>query len=167
VIMETTNYYPQRDGRIEELDRGEVESRYVSERIGRPVIKGFNNVLSQVLATRGEPAGAADRIALPVAGDDARAKAVVLNLFDATGFDGIDAGTLDDSWRQQPGTPVYCTDYDAGGVRKALARADKSSAPENRDIVWAKFAQIPASLEPDEFSALIRKINRSTNDPAG
>ena len=166
VIIDTTNYYPKRDGRIGELDQGKIESRYVSGRIGRPVIKGFNNMLSQVLATEGKPAGAADRIAIPVAGDDEKAKGIALALVDIAGFDGVDAGTLDTSWRQQPGTPVYCTDYDVEGVRAALIRADKASAPKNRDIVWEKFAQIPAGSKSDVFSMLIRKINRSTNEQA-
>lgn len=164
VIIDTTNYYPERDGRIRELDQGEIESRYVSDRIGRPVIKGFNNVLSQVIASEGKPTGSADRIALPVAGDDEKAKDVALALVDIAGFDAIDAGTLDTSWRQQPGTPVYCTDYDVEGVRAALVRADKASAPKNRDIVWGKFAQISASTKPNAVTELIRQINRSTNE---
>lgn len=164
VIIDTSNYYPERDGRIEEIDRGKIESLYVSDRIGRPVIKGFNNMLAQVLVTEGKAAGTADRIAMPVAGDDEKAKATVLTLVDIAGFDGIDAGTLETSWRQQPGTPVYCTDYDLDGVRAALVRADRASAPKNRDIVWQKFSQIPASTEPDEYPALIRDINRSTNE---
>lgn len=164
VIIDTTNYYPVRDGRIEEIDRGEIESRYVSNRIGRPVIKAFNNMLSQVLVTEGKPAGASGRLAMPVAGDDEGAKAIALTLLDIAGFDGFDAGTLETSWRQQPGTPVYCTDYDLDGVRAALGRADKASAPRNRDVVWEKFSQISAGTEPDEFPALIREINRSANE---
>ena len=72
------------------------------------------------------------RIALPVAGDDAAAKAVVLRLVDELGFDGVDAGGLDESWRQQPDTPVYATDLDANGVRRALAKASKERKPEWR-----------------------------------
>jgi predicted dinucleotide-binding enzyme len=75
------------------------------------------------LLTLGKPAGTPGRIALPVAGDDASAKAVVIGLIDQLGFASVDAGGLDDSWRQQPGTPVYITDLDAEGVRKALAAA--------------------------------------------
>jgi predicted dinucleotide-binding enzyme len=72
---------------------------------------------------RGKPKGTPGRIALPVAGDAPTAKDVVIRLLDQLGFDGVDAGRLDDSWRQQPGTPVYGTDLDAAGVRKALAEA--------------------------------------------
>jgi len=166
VIIDTTNYYPKRDGYIEELGLGGIESRYVAERIGRPVIKGFNNMLSQVLATEGKPAGAVDRIAMPVAGDDPTAKGIGLALVDLAGFEAIDAGTIEKSWRQQPGTPVYCTDYDGDGIRAALARADKASAPMNRDAVWEKFSQIPAATQPHALTPLIREINRSTNERA-
>ena len=67
-----------------------------------------------------------------MAGDDARAKSVVLNLINELGFDGVDAGGLDESWRQQPGTPVYAADFDAEGVRRALASASRERKPEWR-----------------------------------
>ena len=86
------------------------------------MIKAFNNIYAQHLLELGRPAGAAGRIALPVAGDDDAAKAVVLRLVDELGFDGVDAGRLDESWRQQPGTPVYTPDLDADGVRRACRR---------------------------------------------
>jgi 8-hydroxy-5-deazaflavin:NADPH oxidoreductase len=87
------------------------------------VVKAFNNIYARHLLERGKPRGASGRIALPVAGEDQRAKDVVIRLLDQIGFDGVDAGGLDESWRQQPGTPVYGTDHDAAGVRKALAEA--------------------------------------------
>jgi hypothetical protein len=124
VVVDTGNYYPQqRDGRIDAIEDGTTESRWVSERLGRPVVKAFNNIYARHLLERGKPRGASGRIALPVAGDDRRAKDIVTRLLDQLGFDGVDAGTLDESWRQQPGTPVYGTDFDADGVRKALAEA--------------------------------------------
>lgn len=132
VIVETGNYYPQRDGRIEEIEAGTPESRWVERQFGRPVVKAFNNIRAQHLMDLGRPAGAPDRIALPVAGDDEGAKAVVMRLIDALGFDAIDAGGLDESWRQQPGTPVYSTDLNAEGVRRALAEASPERAPEFR-----------------------------------
>jgi 8-hydroxy-5-deazaflavin:NADPH oxidoreductase len=132
VVIDTGNYYPQRDGRIEEIERGTTESRWVSNRLGRPVVKVFNNIYAQHLLDRGRPAGAAGRIALPVAGDDAKAKATVIHLLDELGFDGVDAGSIDESWRQQPGTPVYGTDHDAKGVRDDLAKATPERRPEFR-----------------------------------
>jgi predicted dinucleotide-binding enzyme len=133
VIVDTGNYYPQqRDGRIDEIESGTTESRWVSQQLGRPVIKAFNNIHAEHLLKSGKPAGTHGRIGLPVAGDDNGAKAVVLKLIDELGFDGIDAGPLDESWRQQPGTPVYGTDLDAEGVHKALASASKERTPEWR-----------------------------------
>jgi predicted dinucleotide-binding enzyme len=133
VVVDTGNYYPQqRDGRIAEIEQGMTESRWVSRQLGRPVVKAFNNIYAKHLLERGRPAGDAHRIALPVAGDDPAAKQVVLRLVEELGFDGVDAGTLDESWRQQPGTPVYGTDLDAAGVRRALADARPERLDEFR-----------------------------------
>src|SRR5664280_2707502 len=113
VVVDTCNYYPrQRDGRIEEIEGGLTESAWVAKHLGRPVVKAFNNIYAQHLLELGKPAGTPGRIALPVAGDDPAAKAVVLGLVEEIGFDGVEAGTLAESWRQQPGTPVYGTDHD-------------------------------------------------------
>jgi predicted dinucleotide-binding enzyme len=109
-----------------------TESVWVAEKIGRPVVKAFNNIYAEHLLKSGKPAGTQGRIALPVAGDDHRAKSVVLELVDELGFDGVDAGGLEDSWRQQPGTPVYAADFDAEGVRRALASANGERKPEWR-----------------------------------
>jgi 8-hydroxy-5-deazaflavin:NADPH oxidoreductase len=133
VVVDTCNYYPRkRDGRIDAIEAGMPESRWVEQQLRRPVIKAFNNMYAEHLMKLGRPAGAPGRIALPVAGDDAKAKAVVLRLVDELGFDGVDAGGLDESWRQQPSTPVYTKDFDATGVRGALAEAQRERKPEWR-----------------------------------
>ena len=124
IVIDTGNYYPQqRDGRLDEIEQGTTESRWVSQQLGRPVVKTFNNIYADHLLRLGRPAGDPQRIALPVAGDDPKAKQKVIELLDELGFDGVDAGTLDESWKQQPGTPVYGTDFDAAGVRRALMEA--------------------------------------------
>lgn len=124
VVIDTGNYYPQqRDGRIAEIEEGTTESRWVEGQLGHPVVKAFNGIYAQHLLDHHAPAGTPGRVALPVAGDDPAAKAVVIALLDELGFDGVDAGGLDESWRQQPGTPVYGADLDAAGVREALAKA--------------------------------------------
>jgi predicted dinucleotide-binding enzyme len=97
-----------------------------------PVIKAFNNIYAEHLLKLGKPKGTPGRIALPVAGDDDGAKAIVMRLIDELGFDGVDAGSLDESWRQQPATPVYCKDFDATGVKRALSEASKERKPEWR-----------------------------------
>jgi 8-hydroxy-5-deazaflavin:NADPH oxidoreductase len=124
VVVDTGNYYPSRDGRIAEIEDGLAESEWVARVLGVTVIKAFNNIVAPSLATRGVPAGTPGRVCLSVAGDDPRAKEVVLGLLDALGFDGMDAGSLADSWRQQPGSPAYCRDLDADGLSAALAQAD-------------------------------------------
>ena len=123
-VIDTGNYYPkERDGLVEAIEEGEPESQWVQRHLGRPVIKAFNGIYAQYLLDRHLPAGSPGRIALPVAGDDAAAKAKVMALVDELGFDPVDAGGLDQSWRQQPGTPVYGAEVDADGVRAALAAA--------------------------------------------
>ena len=133
VVVDTGNYYPQqRDGRLDGIEEGTTESRWVSQQLGRPVVKAFNNIYAAHLFERGRPPGDARRIALPIAGDDAAAKAVVTRLLDELGFDAVDAGGLDESWRQQPGTPVYATDLDADGVRRALSEARRERPADFR-----------------------------------
>lgn len=142
VVVDTGNYYPQqRDGRIDGIEAGATESRWVAQQLHRPVVKAFNNIYAQHLMDLGKPAGAPGRIALPVAGDEEVAKAVVIRLLDELGFDGVDAGGLDDSWRQQPGTPVYATDFDVAGVKRALSEASKERKPE-----WRATANSPGSF---------------------
>jgi len=131
VVVDTGNYYPQqRDGRIDAIEDGLPESRWVEQQLGRSVIKAFNNIYAQHLQEKGEPEGTLGRTALPVAGDDQAAKSVVLELVNELGFDPVDAGGLDESWRQQPATPVYATDLDASGVREALMKASPDRKPE-------------------------------------
>lgn len=127
VVVDTGNYYPQRDGQIAALDEGQPASAWVADQLGRPVIKAFNNIYAEHLRTAALPAGTPGRVALPVAGDDQAAKEKVMSLIDELGFDPVDAGGLDESWRQQDGSAVYGTDLDADGVRAGLA-----SAPQPR-----------------------------------
>jgi predicted dinucleotide-binding enzyme len=133
VVVDTGNYYPRhRDGRIDGIEGGLVESRWVEQHLGRPVIKAFNNIYAQHLFEKGKPGGTTGRVALPVSGDDAQAKAIVMTLIDQLGFDAVDVGGLDESWRQQPGSPVYTMDFDAEGVRKALSEANRERSDEWR-----------------------------------
>jgi predicted dinucleotide-binding enzyme len=142
VVVDTGNYYPrQRDGRIDGIEQGLLESRWVVQQLGRPVIKAFNNIYAKHLLELGKPRGTPGRIALPLAGDDDKAKAVVMRLIDELGFDAVDAGSLDESWRQQPGTPVYTKDLDAEGVRRALAAAKRERTPE-----WRATTKSPGSF---------------------
>jgi predicted dinucleotide-binding enzyme len=131
VVIDTNNYYPQqRDGRIDAIEEGQPESAYVAEQLGRPVVKAFNGVFSQRILEVGEPDG--PRFAVPVAGDDPAAKATVLDLVAQLGFDPVDAGSIEESWRQQPGSPSYGLQTDADGLREALAAASPERTAEWR-----------------------------------
>jgi predicted dinucleotide-binding enzyme len=152
IVVDTGNYYPrQRDGKIEGIENGLPESRWVEQQLGHPVIKAFNNINTEYLAKGGKPAGTPGRIALPVSGDDANAKAVVMELMNDMGFDAVDAGGLHESWRQQPGTPVFAApgtplsraaDFDAAGVRRALTQATPERKPE-----WRATDQKPGTFQ--------------------
>lgn len=162
-IIDTSNYYPgMRDPQIPELDDGKVESVWVSEQIGRPVIKVFNNILAHSLAELGRPEGADDRLAIAVAGDDLQAKSVVCDLVNDTGFDAVDGGTLAESWRQQPSTPAYCCDWNAEEMRKALDAASPGEAPKKRDRIMDQFAALGSSPSHADIVA----SNRTTNAPS-
>jgi hypothetical protein len=133
VVIDTGNYHPElRDGRIDAIDQGMLDSQWVAQQIGHPVVKAFNNVFAGSLLEKGVPKGTAARIALSVFGDSSDARAAVLRLVDTLGFDPVDGGDLDNSWRQQPGTPAYCRDLDAAALRRALAEAVRSRIAEYR-----------------------------------
>ncbi len=133
-VIDTGNYYPRRrDGRIAGIeDEGLTESRWTERAIGHPVIKAFNGTYAQDILDRHRPAGDPDRMALPVAGDDEAAKRKVRALIDELGFDTVDAGGIDDSWRQQPDTPVYGLRGGTEAVTRALAEASPERKPEFR-----------------------------------
>ena len=137
VVIDTSNYYPMRDGRIDAIEAGQVESLWVAEQLGRPVVKAWNSIGSDSFAKKGKPAGSPDRIALPVAADRERDRKVAMALVEDTGFDAFDAGTLAESWRQQPGAPCYCTDLIRTELPAALAAAERSRLPKRRDLSFA------------------------------
>lgn len=133
VVVDLGNYHPElRDGRIDAIDQGMPDSRWVARQIGAPVIKAFNHIFAESLREKGSPRGTRGRIALSACGDDPDAKSVVLRLIDDLGFDPVDGGSLEESWRQQPGTPAYCRDLDAPGLRRALGGAERSRAADYR-----------------------------------
>jgi 8-hydroxy-5-deazaflavin:NADPH oxidoreductase len=159
VVIDTCNYYPGlRDPIIDVIEAGLPESQWVADQIGRPVIKAFNSIISMSLAENGRPPGNPGRIALPVAGDDDDARRLAIDLVDDAGFDSVDAGPLAESWRQQPGTPAYCTDLAADTLHRALAAADRDEAPSKRDAALAKLKQTPYAFTKDD----IVRINRET-----
>lgn len=159
-IVDTSNYYPgMRDPRIPAIDEGMPESVWVSKQLGRQVIKAFNNILAYSLAELGRPAGSQDRLAVAVAGDDAKLKQIVMTLVNDTGFDPVDAGSLDNSWRQQPSTPAYCCDYGVEIMRKGLAAAVRGNAPQKRDRLLELFAKLGSKPSHEDIIAMNRSLN--------
>lgn len=138
-VLDTGNYSAQRDVALPGFDTDTVDSVWVAQQLGRPVYKAFNTIHAFLLERAGRPAGAPDRIALPVAGPAGIEKQQVLDLVDAVGFDPVDAGELETSWRQHMGTPVFLAELDPAGVRTALDRAE----PQRPDFI----------LDPDRIAA--------------
>lgn len=135
VVIDTNNYYAQRDGTFAALDDGRTtSSQLLQEHLGSArVVKAFNNINFVPLGTLARPAGAADRSALAIAGDDAEAKRAVTAFLDAIGYDTVDAGPLAEGRRYEPNTPAYGIPYGGYGpdftpagveaIRDALAKA--------------------------------------------
>lgn len=163
VVIDTSNYYPFRDDRIEAIENGQVESQWVAEQLGRPIAKAWNAIGSASLAKKGKPAGTAGRIAIPVAADRARDREVTMALVNDTGVDAFDAGTLADSWRQQPGAPVYCTDLTFKEVGPALRAAERHRLAKRRDlsvaIIQERLGDGTTNPDEDWGVRLVRAIN--------
>jgi len=135
LVLDTTNYYPPRDGHIAELDSGALTSSELVQRhlTGAHLVKAFNNIFYRHLQALSRPAGAADRSFLPIAGDDGDAKARASAFLDAIGWGTVDTGNLAESWRQEPGTPVYGAPY--GPFSEPLGR------PADEAVIRAAIAQ--------------------------
>lgn len=163
IIADTSNYYPHRDGTVKDIDNGQVESLWVSKQLGRTVVKAWNTILAGSLALYGLPKGTTGRIGLPIAGDDKDAVETVIKLVDQTGFDGFNAGSLDDSWRQQPGNPVYCTDLTIMELPKALGQADRTAAHIRRDAIIMKVVEHVGENSFDQMTEVNNNFLLQTN----
>lgn len=163
VVIDTSNYYPHRDTRIEAIEAGQVESLWVVEQLGRPIAKAWNAIGSASFATKGKSKGAPGRIALPVAADRERDRKVAMALVEDTGLDAFDAGSLADSWRQQPGAPVYTTDLSYEEVGDALSAAEKERLPKRRDlgvaVIQERVGNGTTNPDSDWGVRLVRAIN--------
>lgn len=170
-VIETMNYFPLRDGLIEEIENGKPHSVWVSEQIGRPVVKAFNNIVTHSFRKYGRPSGTPGRIALTVSSDNVDWKRIAFKIIDETGFDSYDAGSLADSWRQQPGSPPYCTDLTVEEMAEAIKRSDKEQTIINRDLSNEKIAELGkeymdivlSTNYPDGFVDPVINIYRSIN----
>ncbi|MFO7719911.1 MAG: NADP oxidoreductase, partial [Gillisia sp.] len=137
IVIDTSNYYPQRDNKIESIEAGEVESLWVEKQLGRPIAKAWNAIGSASLAEKWKPAGSPGRLAIPISADREIDREVAMKLVNDTGLDTFYTGALSDSWRQQPGAPIYCTDLTLKEIEAVIDTAEKERLPKRRDIAVA------------------------------
>lgn len=150
VVIDTSNYYPKRDGEIAAIESGQAESEWVAKQLGRPIAKAWNAITSASFANKGSPKGTTGRIAIPVAADGDREREVAMALVEETGLDAVYSGPLAESWRQQPGAPCYCTDLSREEVPQALALAERARLPKRRELA---------------IEAIMERVGDSTTNP--
>ncbi|WP_018618263.1 NADPH-dependent F420 reductase [Spirosoma luteum] len=160
-VIDTANYYPARDSRIDEIEAGQVESLWVKQQLGRPIAKAWNAIGSDSLATKGKPAGSSDRIAIPIAADRDSDRTLTMKLVEDTGFDAFDTGSLADSWRQQPGAPIYCTDLTVSEIQALVDTAEKERLPARRDLAVAAIMERMSSATKNPDAAYGVRLSRA------
>ncbi|WP_086838361.1 NADPH-dependent F420 reductase [Amycolatopsis kentuckyensis] len=151
IVLDTINYYPFRDGPIEALDSGKTTtSELVQEHLaGAKLVKAFNNISDHHIPALARPAGAADRTALPIAGNDPAARAGAADLIGRLGFDTVDAGPLSEGWRFEPETSAYAAPYftDPDAARAAFVQLgeDIRSGTPLHDLPTGPGSPLPAA----------------------
>jgi 8-hydroxy-5-deazaflavin:NADPH oxidoreductase len=159
-VLDTSNYYPVRDGTIEALENGQPESVWVAQQLGRPIVKAWNAILAGSFADKDTAPGDPGRIAIPVAADSVEDRKLGISLVEQTGFDGFDSGTLAESWRQQPGAPSYCTDLTKEQLPAALAAAVATRSPKRRDLAMQVIRALMDDPDAEVTSDFILRLNR-------
>lgn len=162
VVIDTSNYIPARDGKIESIEAGQVESLWVQQQLGRPIAKAWNAILAHSFATKGKPAGNPDRIAIPISADREIDREITLKLVDETGFDAFDAGSLANSWRHQPAAPAYCTDLTLVEIQAVIDTAEKERLPKRRELCISVLTERLGGISPENIDwDFIRRLNRT------
>jgi predicted dinucleotide-binding enzyme len=157
VVIDTGNYYPSlRDGTIPSLEEGGIDSLWVQEQLGIPVVKVFNSILATSINDLGRPKSAKNRIAIAVSGDDGKAKEVVFKLVDESGFDPYDLGNISQSWKQQPGSAIYCRDINLSALKKRVD-AMGSVWDDMRGMTLAKRKADEALMKAD-YAAYLKSL---------
>ena len=157
VVIDTGNYYPNlRDGAIPALEQSGIDSLWVQEQLGIPVVKVFNSILATSLKDMGRPKGEKNRIALAVSGDDTKAKEVVFKLVEELGFDPFDVGTIAQSWKQQPGSSIYCRDIN---LEELKTKVDAMGAEwsDMHDVIITKRKADEALMKAD-YTAYLKGL---------
>ena len=157
VVIDTGNFYPTlRDGAIPALEQHGTDSLWVQEQLGVPVVKVFNSILATSLQKLGRARGEKDRIALAVSGDDVAAKKVVLKLVDELGFDPCDLGPIAESWRQQPGSPIYCRDINLEELKRRLDIMKTAGRDLHNNIITKRKAD--EALMASDYPAYLKNL---------
>jgi predicted dinucleotide-binding enzyme len=157
VVIDTGNYYPAlRDGVMPSLEQSGIDSLWVQGQLGIPVIKVFSSIFATSLKDKGKPKGEKDRIALAVSGDNTKAKEIVFKLVDELGFDTFDIGTIAQSWKQQPGSSIFCRDINLDELKKRVA-AMGTDWSEMHDIIVGKHHADEALMAVD-FPAWLKSM---------
>lgn len=160
VIIDTSNYIPARDERLDAIENGQPDSVWASEQIGRPLAKAWNTIYSASLNEAGKPAGDPERIAVPVAADRDRDHVVTMALVEDSGFDAYYAGSLAESWRQQCGTPCYCTEVALEALPQALADADLMRSRKRQDLFFAIYNERFGTIETNPSRDYIVQLSK-------
>jgi predicted dinucleotide-binding enzyme len=158
VVIDTLNYYPFRDGQIEDLDNGMVESDWVSKLIKYPVVKSFNTMFAHSMIRYALSSGSAARIALPFSGDEPTSKEIVAKLIDSVGFDPVDIGSIAESWRQEPGSPLYCTDLTKEDLLFWYPKTKRDLLPGRREQLVHLYFTWPKDVTLEEQLKEARRI---------
>lgn len=162
VVIDVSNYAPFKDNPIPKIDSGMVESVFVREFFGRPIAKAWNTVLAYTLEHKGQAKGHPDRLALAVAYDREQDGKIAMQLVEETGFDAFDAGSIDDSWRMQPASPLYCTELTLAEMSHAMTLAEKDRIPKRREIAISAIMERangdPRNIEHDWIVRMARTL---------
>ncbi|MVM33862.1 3-hydroxyisobutyrate dehydrogenase [Spirosoma sp. HMF4905] len=153
IVVDVGNYYPIRDGVIDDIENGLTESEWVEKQIGYPIIKVFNSINWRSLDALSMPKGTIGRIALPISGDDVQAKQRIATLVDQLGYEPHDAGTIADSWRQQPGSPIYCTNVTKEELLEWLSKVERFSLPQRLSLGLKLHAELVAQHKETDARA--------------
>ncbi|MHA4806966.1 NADPH-dependent F420 reductase [Flavitalea flava] len=159
VVIDTGNYYPTlRDGILPGLDQSGIDSLWVQQQLAVPIVKVFNSILATSINVLGKPRGEKDRIAIAVSGDDAIAKEVVFRLVDELGFDPFDIGLIQESWKQQPGSPIYCRDINLSTVKKRVEELGSDWSQMRHEILSKR--KTDEALMKTDYPAYLRTLQR-------
>jgi predicted dinucleotide-binding enzyme len=162
VVIDTSNYIPARDSHIEALEAGQVESLWVQKQLGRPIAKAWNAILASSFANNGKSSGTENRIAIPIAADREIDRKITIQLVEETGFDVFDTGSLADSWRQQPGSPAYCTDLTLEELKQVIDAAEKDRLPKRRDLAVKVISERLGGISSADIDwDFILRVNRT------